>query len=234
MQRFERDVCVVGGAGRVGLPLALMFADNGLKTVIYDINAPAIRTISAGRMPFKEEGADGMLERVLERGTLEACDHPRLLSECEFVVLVIGTPVDEHLNPSFKAMHGALEGCQEYLRDGQTLILRSTVFPRISQHVQSYVRHDLGKDIQVAFCPERVAQGYSLREFREIPQIISAFDPGTLEKVRGLFGRFCSELIEMDPMESELCKLMTNAWRYIQFATVNHFYMIASQHGWRW
>jgi UDP-N-acetyl-D-mannosaminuronic acid dehydrogenase len=83
----------------------------------------------------------------------------------------------------------------------------------------------------VAFCPERVAQGHSLREFRDLPQIVSAFDPETLADVGELFRRFVPELIEMAPMEAELCKLMTNAWRYLQFATVNQFYMIATQHG---
>src|SRR5207237_1400337 len=90
---------------------------------------------------------------------------------------------------------------------------------------------DKGLDIPVAFCPERVAQGHSLREFRSLPQIVSAFDRDTLTAVRELFGRFVPETVEMAPMEAELCKLLTNAWRYIQFATVNQFYMIASQHG---
>src|SRR5690606_35403556 len=80
-------------------------------------------------------------------------------------------------------------------------------------------------------CPERVAQGTSLREFRELPQIISACEPETLAQVRELFERFACDVVEMQPMEAELAKLMTNAWRYIQFATVNQFYMIASKHG---
>ena len=96
--------------------------------------------------------------------------------------------------------------------------------------MQSYLDRK-GFSIPVAFCPERVAQGQSLREFRELPQIVSAFEPDTLADVCELFGRFAPELIEMAPMEAELCKLMTNAWRYLQFATVNQFYMIASQHG---
>ncbi len=110
------------------------------------------------------------------------------------------------------------------------LILRSTIFPGISAHVQLYLA-DKGLKIPVAFCPERVAHGFSLREFRQLPQIISAFDKETLRNVGELFGRFAGELVEMEPMEAELCKLMTNAWRYIQFATVNQFYMIATEHG---
>lgn len=76
-----------------------------------------------------------------------------------------------------------------------------------------------------------MAQGYSIREFRQLPQVVGVSDPSVLQSVKQLFGRFTSEFVEMAPAEAELCKLMTNAWRYVQFATVNQFYMVATQHG---
>jgi UDP-N-acetyl-D-mannosaminuronic acid dehydrogenase len=230
LRSFSRDVCLIGGGGHVGLPLALTFADAGLRTVIYDINTTTVDTIKSGQMPFAEEGGQAMLERVLAKGTLEVESTIDLLGECRFIVLVVGTPVDEHLNPHFQAIHKAIDRCGPQLRDGQILILRSTVFPGITQHIQDFVK-EKGLDIAVSFCPERVAQGYSIQEFQRIPQIVSAFDPKVLEKVKSLFRPFTPEFIEMSVMEAELCKLMTNSWRYIQFATVNQFYMIASQHG---
>lgn len=223
-------MAVIGGCGHVGLPLALAFADSGLRTVIYDINRAAVDEVRRGTMPFAEEGAAELLPKVIQRGLLDVCSTPELLAECRFLVLVVGTPVDEHLNPTFTAIHRAIDQCQKYLCDGQILVLRSTVFPGISRLIQNDLR-DKGLDIAVAFCPERVAQGFSLREFHSLPQIISAFDPSARRAVGELFGRFARELVEMEPMEAELCKLMTNAWRYIQFATVNQFYMIATQHG---
>jgi UDP-N-acetyl-D-mannosaminuronic acid dehydrogenase len=226
----DSDICVVGGAGHVGLPLALLLADAGYRTVIYDTDRTKIDVLRSGRMPFAEQDAETLLPKMLESGRLLLDDTPRLMNECRFLILVIGTPVDEHLNPTFTGIHEALDRCEGDLRDGQILILRSTVYPGMSEHIQRYVRGK-GLDISVAFCPERVAQGYSLRESRELPQIISAFDPKTLLAVRQLFSRFVSEFVEMTPMEAELAKLMTNAWRYIQFATINQFYMIATQHG---
>jgi UDP-N-acetyl-D-mannosaminuronic acid dehydrogenase len=223
-------VAVIGGCGHVGLPLALIFADSGLRTVVYDINRAAVERVRGGEMPFAEEGADEMLARALERGLLDVRATPEPLAECRYLVLVVGTPVDEHLNPTFTAIHRALDVCLDHLRDGQVLILRSTVFPGISRLIQHYLA-DKGLDIAVTFCPERVAQGFSLKEFRTLPQIVSAFDPAARAEVAELFGRFAAEVIEMEPMEAELCKLMTNAWRYIQFATVNQFYMIATRHG---
>jgi UDP-N-acetyl-D-mannosaminuronic acid dehydrogenase len=224
---FTMDVAVIGGGGHVGLPLALLFADRGLRTLIYDVNPASVKTIRAGRMPFIEEGAPEILARVLGK-TLDVDDIPDRISQCKYLVMIIGTPVDHHLNPTFSAIHRALNGCSHFLRDGQILVLRSTVYPGMSEHVQRFLQQQ-GLRIDVAFCPERVAQGHSLREFRELPQIVSAFKPEVVKAVRELFGEI--EYVEMTPMEAELCKLMTNAWRYLQFAAVNQFYMIASQHG---
>ena len=227
---FTRDVCVIGGGGHVGLPFALICADSGLRTVIYDVDSRKVELIRSGAMPFHEEGAEEMLARALGNGRLAVEDRPDLLSECRYLVMIIGTPVDEHLNPSFAAIDRSLHKTREHLRDGQILVLRSTVFPGTSLRIQRFL-HAAGLRIAIACCPERVAQGHSLREFRELPQILSAFDAETLAAVRELFGRFASDFVEMTPMEAELCKLMTNSWRYIQFATVNQFYMLATGYG---
>jgi UDP-N-acetyl-D-mannosaminuronic acid dehydrogenase len=226
---FSRDVCVIGGGGHVGLPLALTCAESGLKTVIYDTNAKTVEKIRRGVMPFAEEGAQDLLRETLDAGLLAVSETPELMSECRFLVLVIGTPIDEHLTPSFTALNCAIEACADHLRNGQILILRSTIVPGISGRVQKDLT-ERGLDIQVAFCPERVAQGHSLREIRQLPQIVSAFRPDTLAAVRTLFGRFTHDFVEMTPMEAELCKLMTNATRYIQFAIANQFYTIAREH----
>lgn len=229
-QKFSHDVAIIGGGGHVGLPLALIFADVGWKTHIFDINAQTVEKINAGVMPFLEEEGDETLNRVIASGRLSASCKPEGLEQCRFLIMIVGTPIDEHLNPSLNAIHKAIEGCSKYLRDGQVMILRSTVFPGVSKHLQHYLQ-EKGLSIDVAFCPERVAQGYSLREFRSLPQIVSAFKPTVVSQVKELFSKFTKEFVEMEPMEAELTKLMTNAWRYIQFATVNQFYMIASKHG---
>lgn len=226
---FDRDLCVIGGGGHVGLPLALICADSGLRTVVYDVDAEKVLRIRAGRMPFREEGADEMLARGLQSGTLEVESSPGMMARCRVLVLVIGTPVDEHLNPSFSGLQRALDDCREHLRDGQVLVIRSTVYPGTSERLQRHLDRQ-GLKVSVACCPERVAQGHSLREFRTLPQIVSAFTPEALQQVKEVFGRFTPEFVEMPPLEAELCKLMTNAWRYVQFAAVNQFYMLAADH----
>jgi len=227
---FDRDVGVIGGCGRVGLPLALMLADKGQRVVINDINARAVDELRRGKMPFSEEHADAMLKRVLAAGRLEVTTDPAPLAACRHLILIIGTPVDEFLNPDFAAIPRALEGCRAALRDGQVLTLRSTVFPGTSAKVRRWLEQQ-GLRISVTFCPERVAQGRSIEEFAELPQIVGAFDPEGLAAARALFGLMTRDIVEMEPMEAEFAKLLTNAWRYIQFAVANQFYEMARSHG---
>lgn len=227
---FTKDVGVIGGGGHVGLPLSMTFARCGLDTAVYDVNSRVIGEINEGRMPFFEEGGEEALAEVLSSGRFSAHDDPGVLSECEFLVMAVGTPLDRHLNPSLNAIHKGIEDLEAHLRPGQVLVLRSTVFPGISEHLSQYLE-ERGTGVTVAFCPERVAQGKSLAETTKLPQLVSAFDGKTKERVRALFSAINPKLIELSPMEAELAKLMTNAWRYLEFAVVNQFYMIASKSG---
>ena len=228
--QLDRDVVVIGGCGHVGLPLALAFADRGAKVAIYDVSEAAVGAVNAGRMPFTEPGAEEVLARVLRAGRLEASADPAILATAEHVVVVIGTPVDEHLNPDQTAITRALGGCAGYLRDGQLLILRSTVFPGVTALVEKMVA-GLGLQIQVAFCPERIAEGKAMTELFELPQIVSSRSAEGLKRASALFGRLTSKLVAMSPEEAELAKLFTNVWRYIKFATANQLYMMANERG---
>jgi UDP-N-acetyl-D-mannosaminuronic acid dehydrogenase len=212
------------------LPLALLFADADISTAIYDTNKDRITKIRSGIMPFDEEGADSILPKVLQNGRLILSDAPDILAQCQKLILIIGTPVDEHLNPQFSSVIHALDEIRPYFRAGQVMILRSTLFPGLTAFLNRWLK-DAGIDLPLAFCPERVAQGFSLREFRTLPQIVSGTSPFALEQAKSLFSRFAPELIEMEPEEAEFAKLITNSWRYLQFAIVNQFYMLATENG---
>jgi UDP-N-acetyl-D-mannosaminuronic acid dehydrogenase len=228
--QFSLDVVVIGGCGHVGLPLAIAFAARGARVGIYDVSEAAVATVNAGQLPFDEPGAAEVLARVVADGRLQASADPSIVGSAENVVVVIGTPVDEHLNPNQTAIPRALGGCAPFLRNGQLLILRSTVFPGVTALVEKMVA-GLGVSIEVAFCPERIAEGKAMTELFELPQIVSARLPGGLERAAKLFGMLTDSIVELSPEEAELAKLFTNVWRYIKFATANQFYMMANDRG---
>ena len=222
------DVCVVGGLGHVGLPLGISFARSGRKVVLYDIDKTALECLSQGKMPFKEDGAEEILPPLLKRN-LTATDEKSVISQSRFIVIVIGTPVDEHLNPGFNTFIRFLDGIIDFLHDDQHLILRSTVYPGTTEKVRQYL-HSHGKHPRVSFCPERIAQGQALQELKNLPQIIASFDEPSLTEVKELFSSLTDDILTLTPSEAELAKLFCNVWRYIHFAVSNQFYQIATRH----
>lgn len=224
----RKRVAVVGGCGHVGLPLSIALAEHH-DVLVYDIDVAAAERVSRGELPFKDEGAAEGLAAALKRG-MRVSTTPEGLASCETIVFVIGTPVDEHLNPSFTVFDRVLGELFAWLRDGQTLVLRSTVLPGTSDRVHR-VLDQRGLHIHVAFCPERVAEGHALEEIRSLPQIVSGCSPQGVAAAKELFAPLGVEMIELTPIEAELAKLFTNTYRYITFAVANQFYMVACEYG---
>jgi len=227
---FENDVVVVGGGGHVGLPLAIALADRGSKVVVYDVSERAVELVNSGVVPFSEPGAESVLRAAIDAGRLHASTDPAVVASAENVVVVIGTPVDEHLNPDPNAIPAALGAASQHFRDGQLLVLRSTVYPGVTALVEKMVA-GLGLDIPVAFCPERIAEHKAMEELFSLPQIVSARTEDGRRRAAALFGTLTEQIVHLEPEEAELAKLFTNTWRYIKFAAANQFYMMANNRG---
>jgi UDP-N-acetyl-D-mannosaminuronic acid dehydrogenase len=224
------DVVIVGGCGHVGLPLALSLAEAGYRVGIDDIDEAKIRQVRSGSVPFLENGAEELLRKVLPSGRLELASDPGLLARTDIVILVIGTPIDEFMNPSVRVFDRVLDDLVPHLRDGCLVVLRSTVFPGTTETVARRLRA-AGLDIEVVFCPERIAEGHALEEIRSLPQLIGATSDRGFEKASNLFKPLGVNIVRTTPLEAELAKLLTNTWRYMKFAIANQFFQIAHRSG---
>jgi UDP-N-acetyl-D-mannosaminuronic acid dehydrogenase len=224
------DAVVIGGGGHVGLPLAIMLSSRGVNTAIYDISKSAVEGINSGRTPFWEPGAENLLRESLEAKKLTATTDPSVTGETDSLIVVIGTPVDEHLNPDPQAITLALEKCRPYLRNGQLLILRSTIYPGVTRQVERELQA-WGLDIDVAFAPERIAEHNAVEELVSLPQIVSSRTQKGFDRASELFSRIAPAIVRLSPEEAELAKLFTNTWRYVKFAMANQFYMMAEAKG---
>jgi len=224
------DICIIGGAGHVGLPLAIVFASKGLRVLAYDINEQALETIKKGALPFMEHGAGPLLRSALKSGRLLLSSNPEDMAGASTVIITIGTPVDEFMNPDTKVMKRCVDELLPTLSNGQLVVLRSTVYPGTTQWLDNYFKSKKRR-MHLAFCPERIIQGYAIEELQRLPQMVSGATREAEDKAAKLFEKIAPEVVRLSPMEAEFAKLFNNAYRYIQFAITNQFYMIANSSG---
>jgi UDP-N-acetyl-D-mannosaminuronic acid dehydrogenase len=224
------DLTVVGGAGHVGVPLVLSFAAKGLTVNVNDLNLDSLAALKSGRLPFIEYGAEELLLQALRDNRLIFTSRPDEISASGPVIVTIGTPVDEFLNPERHVILNCIDNLLPHLSDGQLLVLRSTLYPGTTDGVLAHLKRRQ-RDLKVAFCPERIVQGYGIEELNRMPQIVSGTTPEAAEEATALFQMIAPEIVLLEPIEAEFAKLFGNAYRYIEFAVTNQFYLIAQSAG---
>jgi UDP-N-acetyl-D-mannosaminuronic acid dehydrogenase len=133
-----KKLVIIGGCGHVGLPLGIVFANCGINVVPLDISAERIATVNSGRMPFMEKSADEHLRAFIGK-TLVATADTSCLQDADTAIAVVGTPVDEHLNPTVTELYRDIDATIDALPQGALLVLRSTVYPGVTKLV-SYHR----------------------------------------------------------------------------------------------
>ena len=228
---LELDLVIVGGCGHVGLPLALALAESGYRVGINDIDQDKIELVRSGVVPFRETGAEALLAKVLATGRLELSRDPAMLERTRTVILVIGTPIDEFMNPSVRIFDRVLDELTPHLQEGALIILRSTVFPGTSETVERRLRA-AGITADVAFCPERIAEGHALEELHALPQLVGVNSDEAFAKARAVFEKMgVASVVRTTPLEAELAKLLANTWRYMKFAIANQFFQIVNRSG---
>lgn len=226
---WNYDMVIVGGLGHVGLPLGLVFADKGLKVCLFDIDEQNAKVVNSGKMPFLEYGAEPVLKRVLKKKTLITSHDISCISEARYVVIAIGTPVDEYLNPKTRSFLEFFDTLKPYLKKEQAIIIRSTVYPNTCKQILA--RLGTRGKWKISYCPERIIQGYSIKELHQLPQIIAGLSDDAVKDATNLFKKISPKIIKTSMGEAELIKLFANAWRYIRFAIANQFYMISENFG---
>ncbi len=223
------------GLGRVGLPLALCFADRGLQVLGVDHDPAVLDSLRADRMPFQEAGAQALLDRVLQSGRLELTDRAVDAARCDDIVITIGTPSFSHIESDLRQVRAALDDLLPLLRPGHALILRSTIAPGTTEFVAGYLEKrrgfTVGQDVFVAHAPERIAAGRFLTEISTLPCIIGGVDEASTDRAASLFSAFGAPIVRTTPVQAELAKIWTNILRYTTFALPNLLMMDCDRHG---
>jgi UDP-N-acetyl-D-mannosaminuronic acid dehydrogenase len=219
-----RYISVIG-LGRVGLPLALCFADRGMRVLGIDNDPAVLESLRAGRMPFSEDGAQALLDGALASGRLELADRAADAARAQDIVITLGTPSFSQIESDLRQVRSAVDDLLPLLAPGHALILRSTIAPGTTEFVAGYVekRRNLrvGEDVFVAHAPERIAAGRFLAEIGTLPCIIGGVGEASSERAAEVFGVFGAPIVRTTPVHAELAKIWTNILRYATFALPN-------------
>lgn len=228
------DVAIIG-TGRVGLPLALAFADRGLRVLGIDHDPRILGAVREGLMPFEEPGASDVLARVTASDAIAWSDRVADAADADHVVITLGTPSFSHIEIDLSQIREVLDELLPRLREGQSLTLRSTIAPRTTEFVAGYLTKyrgfTVGQDIFVAHAPERIAAGRFFEEIVSLPCIVGGIGERSGEVVGQLFSVFGARIVQTTAVQAELAKIWTNILRYTTFALPNLLMMDCEQYG---
>ncbi|MEA2126544.1 MAG: UDP-N-acetyl-D-mannosaminuronic acid dehydrogenase [Solirubrobacteraceae bacterium] len=229
---MDYDVSVIG-LGRVGLPLALSFADKGLRVLGVDKDASRLDALRAGRMPFAEPGADELLARV--GPTMAFSERAADAASASSIVLTVGTPTFSHIEIDMGDVRSVLDDLLPLLSAGHLVVLRSTVAPGTTEFVAGYLEKHrgfvVGDDVFVAHVPERIAAAKFLAEIETLPCIVGGVGEGSGARAAELFSVFAAPIVQSTPVQAELAKIWANILRYATFALPNLLMMDCERYG---
>ncbi len=224
----NQSIAIIGGLGHVGLPLGLLFANKNFNVNLIDINIAKKNEILKGKMPFHETDGEKYLKSALKKNKLTITDKPSAIINCKHIIICIGTPIDEYLNPKINLFLKSLENYFKYFSSNQNIIIRSSVYPGICDILFQNLKAK--KINNLSYCPERIVQGQAIAEINKLPQIISGYNSNGVKLSINLFKHICKHHLICSIREAELIKLFSNSWRYVSFAIANQFMTICEDH----
>lgn len=234
---MDNQKIAIFGVGRVGLPLALVLANKGFNVTGIDVDPYRISLLKHKIMPFLEEGAQPLLEKHSGRNfQIFSQKHlDRVVCENQTIILTLGTPIDDTYTPDFGQIEDLIRTMAPFIKDGQLIIFRSTLSPgateQLARQLEEQTKLKIGENLFLAYCPERIAEGKSVEELGQIPQIIGSLDEESANKAAEVFEKIAPKILFTNPKSAELAKLFCNMYRYIDFAIGNEFMMIAEDYG---
>lgn len=224
-------ISVIGAGGHVGVPFSLVCSDAGHDVTGIDLDNYRNILLNSVIMPFKEEGALPLLRKYIERDTIRFVDTYQSLESADIVVVMIGTPVDGEGNPRLDDIFDVAEKIKYHKKKNRpTIILRSTVAPGTTELFKSRV----GDVSAVYYIPERVVQGNGIEETKKHIWMVGASESSKGELSEALLDLISSIGVRIHTVtwkEAEIGKLMTNMYRYVNFAFANEMFMIGTKHG---
>jgi UDP-N-acetyl-D-mannosaminuronic acid dehydrogenase len=221
-KRFGNSISVIGGAGHVGLPLAALLSSKIFFVTAIDKNVEQINFIKKGNNPFLEDNLPKILKKNLKKGRIKFSEKLDEIKNTKYIIVCVGTPITNKLKPNLKNFFNLLKNIKDKVNHSHHIIIRSSIPPGTFKKIKKY----FNESVKISYCPERIAQGKSIIEMPNIPQIISAYSKNEAQDAKAVFKEICKEILICTPEEAEMAKILSNAYRYLTFSISNEFYYL--------
>jgi UDP-N-acetyl-D-glucosamine dehydrogenase len=236
-QRLARREAVVGliGLGYAGLPLAVAFAEAGFPVIGVDLRRDRVESLSAGRS-YVEDVPGERLAPLVASGNLRASAEYAALADADVITICVPTPLTETKTPDTSAIAGAIGSLGPWLRPGQLIMLESTSYPGTTEEIVRPVIEahgfTIGKDIFLAFAPERVNPGDTHFGTRNTTKLIGGMTPACRDLATALYSTIVDDVVSVSsPVVAEMAKLLENTFRQINVAFANEMALMCEQLG---
>ena len=221
------------GAGYVGLPLAVAFAEAGCRVTCVDVDATRVAELAAGRSHVEDVPA-ATLTSLVEAGSIAATTDYAAVADAEAILICVPTPLTENREPDVSIVASATEAIRPHLRRGQLVVLESTTYPGTTREVlQPVLERDglvAGQDFHLAMSPERIDPGRTDFTVRTTPKVVGGLTPACLDRALELYRACCEHLVPVSSCEAaELTKLLENIFRSVNIALVNELAMLCDR-----
>lgn len=230
----EYHSCGIIGLGYVGLPLALRFAEVGIRVLGFDIDQSKVDAIHAGRSYIKHIG-DAAVANARTNGFYATTDFSRA-SEVDALILCIPTPLTPHREPDLSFILSTMDALLPFLRPGQIVSLESTTYPgttdeELKPRIESQ-GFKIGEDIFLVFSPEREDPGNQSFSTQTIPKVIGGCTPACLKAGIALYSKVIDTVVPVSSTRAaEMTKLLENIHRAINIGLVNEMKIVADSMG---
>lgn len=218
------------GLGYIGLPTAVIAADNGIEVIGVDINPEVVKSVNSGKVHFSEPGLDKICKKVTSNGTLKAYTEPQT---SDVYVIVVPTPFKGNHEPDVSYVESAVTTVLPYLKEGDLCIIESTCPVGTTEKMAELIYSEkpaLKDKIYLSYCPERVLPGNTVYELIHNDRVIGGIDEGSSEKAAGFYSHFVKgSLYKTNARTAEMCKLTENASRDVQIAFANELSIICEK-----
>jgi UDP-N-acetyl-D-glucosamine dehydrogenase len=223
------------GMGYVGLPLALLFSENGFKVLGFDVDANKVDALNRGASYIRHIGVDRVATAFLEKGAKATADFAHL-GECDAIIVCVPTPLGQHREPDLKYIRITAETIAKHLRRGQVIVLESTTYPGTTRE-EMLVRFEstgmkCGVDFFLAFSPEREDPGNERFNTKTIPKVVGGIDAASGKIAVELYGSVIDTVVPVSSAEvAESAKLLENIFRSVNIALVNELKVVFDRMG---